>query len=292
MRRAVTVEHTTHAVQESTVEAADGTSLHVQTAGHGQTVLLIHGLGYAAWAGIPLRNHLVDAGYRYLTFDNRGTGGSDKPQGPYTITELAVDAAAVVRARAEPPVHVIGYSLGGYIALQLALVQPETVASLTLIATSAGGPGSSDVPEATREAWAAATGGSAEDFARATMPISFRPGWTDSQPEAFESILKSRLEQPTPEHAWQAQYDAGARHIADGLDVRGLRVPALVLHGTDDRVVPHANGVRLANLLPDARFRTLAGAGHLSWFEDPEGVSAQIIDFLTNQPPTNGVTQN
>jgi 3-oxoadipate enol-lactonase len=289
----VPVDHTTSTVRTSTVGAPDGISLHVQTAGHGQTVLLIHGLGYAAWAGEPLRHHLVGAGYRYLTFDNRGTGRSDKPQGPYTITQLAEDAAAVVGAQAEPPVHVIGYSLGGYVALQLALAHPDVVRSLILIATSAGGPGATDVPEATREAWAAAGGGSAEDFARATMPLSFRPGWTESHPEAFETILESRLEQPTPEHAWQAQYDAGAHHLANGLDVRGIRVPALVLHGTDDRVVPHANGARLASLLPDARLHTLEGAGHLSWIEDPEGVSAQIIDFLTNaQSPTNAVTQN
>lgn len=287
------VDHTTLAVSESTVAAADGTRLHVQTAGHGKTVLLIHGLGYAAWAGAPLRARLVGAGFRYVTFDNRGTGRSDKPHGPYTIAQLADDAANVLATEAQPPAHIIAYSLGGYVALQLALEHPALVQTLTLIATSAGGPGAMDVPEATRAAWAAAVGGSPEEFARATMPLSFRPGWTENHPEAFEAILKSRLEQPTPEHAWQAQYEAGARHLSTGLDVRGIRVPALVLHGTNDRILPYTNGSQLASLLPHAQFHALEGAGHLSWIEEPEGVSAQIIDFLTNlQSPTDAVTQN
>jgi 3-oxoadipate enol-lactonase len=288
----VPVDHTTPVVHESTVAAPDGAALRVQAAGRGQTVLLIHGLGYAAWAGVPLRSHLVRAGYRYLTFDNRGTGGSDKPPGPYSIAQLADDVVAVLTAQAaQAPVHVIGYSLGGYVALRLALGHAELVKSLTLIATSAGGPGSTDVPEATRAAWRAAAGRSAAEFARATMPLSFRPGWTQAHPEAFEAILASRLERPTPEHAWQAQYDAGARHLAKGLDVRGIRIPALVLHGTDDRVVPHANGVRLANLLPHAQFHSLEGAGHLSWIEDPTGVAAEIVEFLAHvDSPTHAVT--
>ena len=289
----MSVDRTPLAVQESTVAAPDGATLHVQTAGRGQTVLLIHGLGYAAWAGVPLRNHLVGAGYRYLTFDNRGTGRSDKPQGPYTIRQLADDAVAVLAAQAKPSVHVIGYSLGGYVALQLALSHPALVKSLTLIATSAGGAGATDVPEATRETWRAAAGGSAEEFARATMPLSFRPRWTESHPEAFEAILTARLEQPTPEHAWQAQYDAGARHLASGLDVRRIRVRSLVLHGTNDRVVPHANGVHLASLLPHAQFHALDGAGHLSWFEEPATVAAEIVEVLEHvDSPTHAVTLN
>ena len=144
-----------------------------------------------------------------------------------------------------------------------------------------------EVPEGTRQAWAAAAGGSAENFARTTMPLSFRPGWTESHPEEFEAILRSRLERPTPAHAWQAQYEAGARYLAEGIDVGAIGVPALVLHGTNDRVVPYDNGVRLSALLPDARFRPLVGAGHLSWIEEPEGVSREIVDFLrtaTHQP--------
>jgi pimeloyl-ACP methyl ester carboxylesterase len=267
-------------VRESSVRASDGSSLHVQSAGTGPTVLLIHGLGYAAWAGAPLRSHLVGAGYRFLTFDNRGTGGSEKPTGPYTIQQMADDATSVVDAEGQGPVHVIGYSMGGYIALQMAVSRPSVVRSLTLIATSAGGPGAMDVPETTRRAWEAASGGTPEQFARATMPLSFRPGWTQSHPESFEALLRTRLAAPTPSQVWRAQYEASARHLHSGLDVTGIHVPALVLHGTKDRVVPHSNGTLLASQLPNARFRSLEDAGHLSWIEDPPTVAREIVRFL------------
>jgi 3-oxoadipate enol-lactonase len=269
------------AVRDSEVLAPDGVALQAQSAGAGPTVLLIHGLGYAAWAGTPLRNHLVGAGYRFITFDNRGTGRSDKPAGPYTIGQLAEDASSVVEAVGDRPTHVVGYSMGGYIALQLAVSQPSLVRSLTLIATSAGGQGARDVPAGTRRAWEAASNGSPEEFARATMPLSFRPGWAETHPEGFEALLRARLETPTPSYAWKAQYHASAQHLHRGLDVTGIRIPALVLHGTKDRVVPHANGALLARQLPDARLRSLEGAGHLSWIEDPSTVAGEILQFLS-----------
>lgn len=272
------------AVRDFQVLAPDGVAIHAQSAGTGPTVLLIHGLGYAAWAATALRNHLVGAGYRFVTFDNRGTGRSDKPAGPYTIAQLAEDAHAVVEAVDDGPTHVVGYSMGGYIALQLAVGRPSVVSSLTLIATSAGGPGARDVPTSTRRAWQAASSGSPEDFARATMPLSFRPGWVETHPETFEALLRARLETPTPAYAWKAQYDASAQHLHRGLDVTGIRVPSLVLHGTNDRVVPHANGALLARQLPNARLRSLDGAGHLSWIEDPSTVAGEILHFLSEIP--------
>lgn len=272
------------ALRDSEVLAPDGVALRAQSAGAGPTVLFIHGLGFAEWAGVPLRNHLVGAGYRFVTFDNRGTGRSDKPAGPYTIAQLAEDARSVVEAVGDGPTHVVGYSMGGYVALQLAVSRPSLVRSLTLIATSAGGPGAKDVPAATRRAWEAASVGNPEEFARATMPLSFRPGWAEAHPESFEALLRARLEAPTPSYAWRAQYDASAQHLNRGLDVTGVRVPALVLHGTQDRVVPHANGVLLARQLPDARLRSLDGAGHLSWIEDPSTVAGEVLQFLSEIP--------
>ncbi|MGH3466590.1 MAG: alpha/beta fold hydrolase [Thermocrispum sp.] len=264
------------------VAASDGVLLHIEGSGTGPTVLLIHGLGYAAWAGEPLRERLVPAGYRYLTFDNRGTGRSDKPVGPYSIDQLAVDAAAVALTAGAAPVHVIGYSMGGYIALALAEQRPGLVKSLTLIATSAGGSHAVEVPVDTQRAWQQASAESPADFARATMPLSFRPGWSKENPEQFERILRARLENPTPAFAWRAQFEASTRFFSAGIDVRGIHIPSLVVHGTNDRVVPHANGETLARLLPKAGFSSIPGAGHLSWFEEPDRLAEVILNFLAD----------
>jgi pimeloyl-ACP methyl ester carboxylesterase len=268
------------------VTAADGTSLHVESAGSGEPVIMVHGLGYAAWAAEPLRSRLAQS-KRFVTFDNRGSGQSDKPPGPYTIRLLAEDAAAVARSLDEPS-HVIGYSMGGYIALTLALRHPELVRSLLLIATSAGGTEASDVPADTRAAWAAAAGSPPAEFARRTMPLSFRPGWTDEHPEAFEQVLAARLAHPTPTAAWQAQYEASASYLATGVHADQIRVPTLVAHGTADRVVPFANAEVLTATIPGARLACLPGAGHLCWFEQPDTVGDLILDFLRHQEAEPG----
>ena len=261
------------------VRTADGVGLHVESSGDGPPVVLIHGLGYATWAAQPIHTTLATAA-RLVTFDNRGSGRSDKPAGPYTIRLLAEDAASVI-AHAGGPVHLVGYSMGGYIALTVALRHPHLVRSLVLIATSAGGPDSQDVPEETRRAWAAAA--EAQDpgeFARRTMPLSFRPGWTDAHPQRFEEILRARLAHPTPIAAWQAQYDACAAYLATGVQASRVHVPTLIVHGTADRVVPYANARPLAAAIPQARLVTRVGAGHLCWFEEPDQIGSVIAGFI------------
>jgi pimeloyl-ACP methyl ester carboxylesterase len=261
------------------VRTADGVGLHVESYGSGAPVVLIHGLGYATWATEPLRPRLAAAA-RLVTFDNRGSGRSDKPAGPYSIRLLAEDAASVI-AHAGGPVDLIGYSMGGYIALTVALRHRHLVRSLVLIATSAGGPGSRTLPEETRQAWAAAAAvGDPAEFARRTMPLSFRPGWTDAHPQEFEEILRARLAHPTPIAAWQAQYDACAAYLATGVQASRVAVPTLVVHGTADRVVPYANARPLAAAIPRARLVTRIGAGHLCWFEEPDQISSLIADFI------------
>ncbi|WP_406036364.1 alpha/beta hydrolase [Micromonospora sp. NBC_00898] len=257
---------------------ADGIGIHVETCGQGPTAVLIHGLGYATWAGAPLRDRLARRN-RFVTFDNRGSGRSDKPAGPYSIRLLAEDAASVI-AQIGAPVHLIGYSMGGYIALTVALRHPHLVRSLVLMATSAGGPTSHGVPEETQRRWAAsAAADDPAEFARRTMPLSFRPDWTVRHADQFEEILRARLAHPTPTESWQAQYDACAAYLATGVRARDVAVPTLVIHGTADRVVPYANARPLAAAIPHAQLVTLPGAGHLCWFEEPDDLTAIIDDF-------------
>jgi pimeloyl-ACP methyl ester carboxylesterase len=143
--------------------------------------------------------------FRCIAVENRGTGRSPKPPGPYSIEEMADDAAeALAGSRA----HVAGFSMGGYIAQMLAVRHPELVDRLVLICTATGGPGIRRTPPETTAVWQANAGRTPQEFARATMPLSFRPGWTDAHPDEFESLLADRLEYPTSPECWRAQYDA------------------------------------------------------------------------------------
>lgn len=259
------------------VRTADGTGVAVTETGCGPAVLFIAGLGYASWSWVRQVAGLASR-FRMLTLDNRGTGQSDKPLGPYSIELLAEDVAAVIRQVAGEPVHVVGGSMGGYVALTLARLYPDLMRSLTLIATSAGGRDATPVPESTKRAWARAAGAGAEAFARATMPLAFRPGWWSQHLEEAEELLRLRLAAPTPPAAWRAQYDACERFLHDGLPAGDIPHPTLILHGTADCIVPYANTAPLVQRIPSSRLVQLEGAGHLCWIEEADRVNALICD--------------
>lgn len=255
-----------------------GGRLFVEEHGSGPPVLLVPGLGYAAWcwrAQQPLGRF-----WRLLAVEPRGSGRSWKPAGPYSVSAMAADLAAVVQAVGGAPVHMVGLSMGGYLALALALEHGGLVRSLVLLATSAGGAGHVPVPEATRSAWLGAAHLPPERYARATMPLSFSAGWVEAHRDRYERWLVARLEHPTPPQSWAAQYAACEAYLRDGIPAELIDVPALVLHGDHDRVVPEENGRVLAERLPRARLLSVAGAGHLLHMERPRLVNAAVTGFL------------
>jgi 3-oxoadipate enol-lactonase len=252
--------------------------LYVEEHGDGHPLLLLTGLGYATWSW---QRQLPDwsRSFRCIAVDNRGTGRSPKPPGPYSIEQLADDAAEALAGRRA---HVAGYSMGGYIAQTLALRHPQLVERLVLICTGTGGPAHVPTPPETIATWEAFADRPPAEFARASMPLSFAPGWTDAHPDEFERLLADRLEHPTPPECWRAQYDACVRFVEQVTPLEELAAPTLVVHGDADRIVPHANGVELARRIPDARLETLPGAGHLLFLEQPERLNPMVASFLTD----------
>ncbi|MBN9152095.1 MAG: alpha/beta hydrolase [Micrococcales bacterium] len=238
---------------------------------------MLHGLGYASWEAHSLRREF---GEGLWSLDNRGTGHSDAFERQCSIDQLAEDAAVAIDDLRER-VIVIGHSMGGYIAQRLAQKHPDAVAGLVLMGTSPGGPRSEPVPTSTVEAWQEAAGGTAADYARRTMPLSFRPGWTHEHRELFEQLLAARLTHPTPQSTWRAQFDACQEFLAKGIAPGSISVPALVIHGSADRVVPVGNGRLLAAELPVARYYEVADAGHLVHLEEPVLVADLIWTFTT-----------
>src|SRR5271170_6367611 len=115
-----------------------GTSIYWEQSGAGDPVLLIMGLGYARQMWFRTRPAL-EAHYRTIVFDNRGVGQSDVPPGPYSIAQMAADAAAVLDAAGVERAHVFGVSMGGMIAQEFAIANPNRVDSLILGCTACGG---------------------------------------------------------------------------------------------------------------------------------------------------------
>ncbi len=251
--------------------------LFVEEHGDGHPVLLLNGLGYANWAWQRQLPTLAQR-FRLVAVENRGTGRSPKPDGPYSLEEMADEAAEALAGRRA---HVLGYSMGGYLAQLVALRHPDLVERLVLVATGTGGAENVPLPAETAAAWQENAHLPPADFARTTMPLSFRPGWTDEHPDEFEQLLASRLELPTPPEAWRAQFDAATRFVGERRPLEEIASPTLVLHGTADRIVPYPNGVRIAERMPGAELVTFEGAGHLLFLEEADRFNAMVERFLT-----------
>ncbi len=172
--------------------------------------------------------------------------------------------------------------MGGYIAQTLALRHPDLVDKLVLVCTGTGGPDYLPTPRETIETWEAYADKPPPEFARATMPLSFAPGWTDEHPDEFEHLLADQLEFPTPPECWRAQYDACWRFVEQVSPVEAIAAPTLVVHGDADRIVPYANGVELARRIPDAELVRFPGGGHLLFLEEADRFNSVVASFLSD----------
>ena len=212
-----------------------------------------------------------------MLFEARGTGALHDEPARESVHVMAEDAAALLEA----PAHVVGLSMGGYVALTLALARPELVRSLVLVGTGGGGPDRVPRPFHVARAFDEALGTSSEEFARRTMPFTFAPGWTEANPERFQEIVAHRVVQPTSYEAILAHAEACYAFYREGCKAERVTVPALVVHGDEDLIVPVENGRMLAARLPDVEYVELAGHGHNLSLEIPDALAGLVARFLS-----------
>jgi 3-oxoadipate enol-lactonase len=257
--------------------AADTSSVRIawERRGAGDPLLLIHGLGYARWGWEPVADALARK-HEVLLFDNRGIGESDAPPGPYTVSMLAQDAVSVLDAAGVERAHVLGTSLGGMVALQLALDRPDRIDRLVLASTTAGGPASAPMPEQTVRLMQEAPSLPSDVALRRFVENAFGP---TPDEQKVERILEHRLATAQPPAAWAAQAAAGAAFDV-WERVPEIRVPTLVLTGDRDAVVDARNSESLAARIPGARLEVFPGLGHLFFWEDPQRFVVAVTEFL------------
>ncbi len=247
----------------------DGFTLHWDDTGSGSPVLLIMGAVYSSAMWYPALPALR-ARHRLISFDNRGTGQSGWTP-TASITDMAGDALAVLDASGLESAHVYGLSLGGVIALELALAAPERVRSLVLGCTCVLTP---DKPRAPIELNDVLMTASRQALADGTMYGSVCP------PDARARNQQALLEDVAAPEALVAQQNALRAYNADLSDIARLTMPALVLHGTEDPIVPVEWGHELAETLPDSRLVTYEGCGHNYLVEMGDAPNREVLDFL------------
>jgi pimeloyl-ACP methyl ester carboxylesterase len=254
---------------------ASGTELHYLRTGEGEPLLLIQGMSatHLAW-GRPFLEE-IERSFDTIVFDNRGMGLSGEAELPFTIADLAADTAGLLDALELETVHVVGISMGGMIAQELALAHPGRIRTLTIGASYCGGPESSLMaPEDLQMLGAAFASGEPDQVFRAMWEINLSPGFREDESRyAAFTEMASALRSPQPVILQQMRA-CGAHDTHERLG--RIDLSTLVIHGDVDRLLGYPNGVQIAAAIPGARLETLEGVGHMFWWEQPER-AAELI---------------
>ena len=259
----------------------DGSAIEYEVHGGGPTLLLIPGLGFGRWGWFK-QVPTLSRRFRTITFDPRS------PRDPkHGVAELARDAAALLDRLSADRAHVLGASLGGFVAQELALTRPDLVDRLVLVSTSYGGRG---VQRMSPRALATMFGFgsfSPEGAAHRGLKMATSAAYRAGHPEEFDRIVTTRLALSPSLSSYLSQARAGANFDASRR-VQHISAPTLVVHGSDDRYVPVANAYALAEAVSGAELRVFEDAGHLVFIEKAEEVNTDIVAFLLGAHETHG----
>jgi 3-oxoadipate enol-lactonase len=261
-----------------TVEHA-GAEIWWSDVGSGPPLLLIQGLGYpsdAWWRLVPG----LSASFRVLLFDNRGVGRTGVPDAAFSIETMADDAAAVIRAAGETSAHVVGASMGGLIAQEMALRHPALVRSLVLGCTSPGGTDAIPSEAAAQGFLQSRTDMTPREAAEASVPLVY----ADSTPrQMVAEDIDVRMKIPTGAAGYGAQLGAVLAYRGALSRLAELDAPTLVVHGTEDRLVPPENAKLLADAIRGARLEWLDGAGHVFTTDRVDETLDLVTRFVADQ---------
>lgn len=276
------------------VRAADGTRLyyehHPGPAG-ASDVLLVMGLGLRGEIWGETRELLLERGFGVVTLDNRGVGASDAPRRPYGTRTMAADAVAVLDVLGIERAHLVGVSLGGMVAQELALARPERLAALALVSTSGGFPRLDYVPPAAVLSIATsllnrARGATPEQRMRAGLAVmtsrEYARGVDLSDPRL--TVLLESMRGEASVAGFLGQVWASTTHAAWDRLAR-IAAPTLVQHGEEDGMLAPAAGRRLAERIPGARLELYPDAGHALSLQRPESLESLASFLRSHDPP-------
>ncbi len=262
----------------------ENTSIDFDVHGEGPPLILIGGLGFGRWGWFK-QVPAFSRHFQTITFDARGERGLENG-----VADLAADVVALLDHLGVGKAHVLGTSLGGFVAQELALVRPDLVDRLILVCTSYGGRGPESMsPRALADmmGWGSF---SAEDAVRRGLQTATSDRNRTDHPEEFEQIVHWRLADSSSTAAHSEQARAGARFDLSH-DVGRITSPTLVIHGAEDRYVPAANAAALAESIPGARLRVLDHAGHFVFIERFAEVNREVVSFL-KKPEKRGTPRS
>ena len=246
--------------------------------GPGPVVVLLHGfpLDRSMWTH---QRSSVGAVYRVISPDLRGHGSSAAPDGIYTVDSMADDVLELLDAlQLTEPLVIGGLSMGGYLALSIAVRHPERVKGLMLMNSRAA----ADTPEAAKareqRAEEIERSGETEPVISAMLPRMFARKTFERHPELVARMHARMLR--TPARTIAGTLRGLAIRPDRSADLPSISIPTLVMAGLEDQIIPLEESQRIVDLVPNARLVTIPDAGHVAPLENPESANAAILKFL------------
>jgi 3-oxoadipate enol-lactonase len=244
--------------------------LGIEESGKGPPVLFLHGVGSDKSAWRPQLDGLSDS-FRCVAVDYPGYGDSSPAPAGTDRAGLARILLEAVQALGEARAHVVGLSMGGVMALEMARLAPQSILSLTLADSFAFHPDGADIDDRFQKALRSKP---MPEFAASRAPALVAPACPPALVADIQAVLGSI---PMQSVAWASPlvWRADARDV-----LKGLRIPTLVLVGAEDRITPPDLSLELAQGIPRARLGVIGGAGHLSNLEKPTEFNRLLREFL------------
>jgi pimeloyl-ACP methyl ester carboxylesterase len=276
------------------VARVNSIELYYEEHGRGDPLLLIMGLAADSTAWMFQVPAFAER-YRTLVFDNRGVGRSSKPPGPYTIHEMADDAAGLLDVLGIARAHVVGVSMGGMIAQELVLRHPERVRGLVLACTF---PEPDAEAERVRAFSVSRFGGQVTASGETRIDVSaidplmlfqhllprvFNQSFIDRDLAKLLQIFGGALQFGFSMEAILGQVEAVMGHRATDR-LHHIQAPTLVITGDADLLVSPANSDILAQNIPGAKLVKVPGGSHGFNFETPDVFNREVLDFLATVP--------
>jgi len=256
----------------------NGINLYYERHGSGDPLLWIGGLG-ANVREIPYLIESYAQHYTFIDYDGRGNGRSDKPEEEYSIPGFASDAAGLLDALGVDSAFVYGSSMGGMVAQELALLYPERVRALVLGCTTPGALRGVRPNEMTVRQIVELQKLSGDSALEAGWALGYTPGYIASHRAELFERARHAAELAAPRESYMRQVIAAAKHDTHDR-LQYIECPTLILHGSDDVMMPVGNAYLLKRGIPHAELHVLQGMGHGYNLEAQFEADRVVFDFL------------
>ena len=272
---------------QAQIARVNGVRIAYTVQGAGAPVVLIMGyrLSSAAWPNGFIE--ALAAHFTVVTFDNRGTGLSEKPLDGYALSNMAADVRSLLDHLGIERTHVLGYSMGGAIAQEFALRYPARLLALILCATFCGGSKAIYAKPHVLRTLHELEGLLPEEAARQIWSVTYSPAYLQANRQVVEIQMRREVANPTPLHAADLQFQALAEFDSSSA-LSSISAPTLVLTGASDQLVPPRNSKIIADLIPHSRLVVIPGCGHRVMWESPDQSASIVRDFLEDPSDVRG----